>query len=204
MTPVVIDASAGVELIVDSERGRALRRLLPRRRRALGPGPLLRRSAGLCFAAGISTAFSPASNPSMASTSSSLGLSGWFRFEACSPTPERSGQTSPSPMVSTSLLPPHLHASLLTCDGRLANAPTPGVPVCTPPDESSPLAGGFVLREPVTRTARGSRAHIAEYASRRRRLPPPGRRAPITSSAVADEASQQRLLLPRALTSERR
>ena len=29
MTPVIIDASAGVELIVDSERGRALRRLLP-------------------------------------------------------------------------------------------------------------------------------------------------------------------------------
>jgi predicted nucleic acid-binding protein len=29
MTPVVIDASAGVELVVDSERGRGLRRLLP-------------------------------------------------------------------------------------------------------------------------------------------------------------------------------
>lgn len=128
MTPVVVDASAGVELVVDSERGRALRRLLPDDAVPWVPdhffaecGAVLRRwdINGVLNADQVQQSVSELlAWPLRVVQARGLFADAWAK---------RANITFADGLYVA--LAVHLGASLLTCDGRLANAPTIGVPV---------------------------------------------------------------------------
>ena len=102
MTPVVIDASAGVELVADTVRGRALRALLPSNAGALGPRDLLRRVR--CRAPPLGPQRNPPTRTDRPAPppSCSPGHCGSPRSGACSPTPGSCGRASGSSGASPS------------------------------------------------------------------------------------------------------
>lgn len=128
MTPVVIDASAGVELVVDSERGRALRRVLPDDAVPWVPdhffaecGAVLRRWEinDVLTAEEVQRGVDELlAWPLRVVQVRGLFPAAWDK---------RANVTFADGLYVA--LAAHLDASLLTCDGCLAKAPTIGVPV---------------------------------------------------------------------------
>ena len=128
MTPVVIDASAGVELIVDSERGRALRRLLPDDAVPWVPDHFFAECGAVLRRWDLNRVLTAEQTrrgvdellawPLRVVQVRGLFADAWAK---------RANVTFADGLYVA--LAVHLHASLLTCDGRLANAPTLGVPV---------------------------------------------------------------------------
>ncbi len=128
MTPVVIDASAGVELVADTTRGRALRRLLPVDTAPWAPetfylevGTVLRRwdLNAILTSDQIDQALRQlAAWPLRVAQVRSLFADAWQH---------RHNITFAD--ATYVALAEHLGAQLLTDDHRLANAPTLPVPV---------------------------------------------------------------------------
>jgi predicted nucleic acid-binding protein len=128
VTPVVIDASAGVELVVDSDCARALRRLLPDDAVPWVPdhffaecGAVLRRwdINGVLNADQVQQGVDELlAWPLRVAQVRGLFADAWVR---------RANVTFADGLYVA--LATRLGASLLTCDGHLAKAPALGVPV---------------------------------------------------------------------------
>jgi predicted nucleic acid-binding protein len=126
VTRVVIDASAGVELVADTVRGRALRALLPSDAVPWVPEVFYVECGAVLRRWDLNSILTPAQIARAIAE-----LMAWplrvTQYAAWSPTPGDSERTSRSPIALYVALAEHLGADLLTDDYRLAN--TPNLPI---------------------------------------------------------------------------
>ncbi len=127
MTELVLDASASVELLLDTTTGRELQQLLPARARWWVPEHFYAEVAGALRRAEIHGEVSPAR---IAQAFADLTTSPLRRVQVRPLLPDAWAKRT-NLTVADSLyvvLAEHLHASLVTADVKLANAPTLTIP----------------------------------------------------------------------------
>ncbi len=127
MTALVLDASASVELLLDTTTGRKLQRLIPAGARWWVPEHFYAEVAGALRRAEIHRAASPART---AQAFADLNTSPLHRVQVRPLLPDAWAKR-PNLTIADALyvvLAEHLHASLVTSDLKLVNAPTLTVP----------------------------------------------------------------------------